>query len=89
MSINSRDDLGTPMLNIACRNDNFEFVEMIYDLGAEINAVLCKLEVGFGRLWRLLLLCGLLLGTGCRLVAAVALCKGIAENQAGSDTKNQ
>lgn len=39
MSINARDDLGTPMLNIACRNDNFEFVEMIYDLGAEINAV--------------------------------------------------
>ena len=39
MSINSRDDLGTPMLNIACRNDNFEFVEMIFDLGAEINAV--------------------------------------------------
>ena len=39
MSINSRDDLGTPMLNIACRNDNYEFVEMIYDLGAEINAV--------------------------------------------------
>ena len=38
MSINARDDLGTPMLNIACRNDNFEFVEMIYDLGAEINA---------------------------------------------------
>ncbi len=39
MSINSRDDLGTPMLNIACRNDNFEFVQMIYDLGAELNAV--------------------------------------------------
>lgn len=39
MSINSRDDLGTPMLNIACRNDNFEFVQMIYELGAEINAV--------------------------------------------------
>ena len=39
MSINSRDDLGTPMLNIACRNDNYEFVEMIYDLGAELNAV--------------------------------------------------
>ncbi len=38
MSINARDDLGTPMLNIACRNDNFEFVEMILDLGAEINA---------------------------------------------------
>ena len=39
MSINSRDDLGTPMLNIACRNDNFEFVQMIYELGAELNAV--------------------------------------------------
>ena len=39
MSINSRDDLGTPMLNIACRNDNFEFVEMILDLGADLNAV--------------------------------------------------
>ncbi len=39
MSINSRDDFGTPMLNIACRNDNFDFVQMIYDLGAEINAV--------------------------------------------------
>ncbi len=39
MSINSRDDLGTPMLNIACRNDNFEFVEMILGLGAELNAV--------------------------------------------------
>lgn len=39
MSINSRDDLGTPMLNIACRNDNFDFVKMIYELGAEINAV--------------------------------------------------
>ena len=39
MSINARDDTGTPMLNIACRNDNYEFVEMIYDLGAEINAI--------------------------------------------------
>ncbi len=39
MSINARDDLGTPMLNIACRNDNFEFVQMIFELGAEINAV--------------------------------------------------
>lgn len=39
MSINSRDDLGTPMLNIACRNDNFDFVQMIYELGADINAV--------------------------------------------------
>ncbi len=39
MSINARDDLGTPMLNIASRNDNFEFVKMILELGAEINAV--------------------------------------------------
>ena len=39
MSINARDDLGTPMLNIACRNDNFDFVQMIYELGADINAI--------------------------------------------------
>lgn len=39
MSINSRDDLGTPMLNIACRNDNFDFVQMFLNLGAELNAV--------------------------------------------------
>ena len=39
MSVNSRDDTGTPMLNIACRNDNFEFVEMILNLGAELNAI--------------------------------------------------
>lgn len=39
MSVNSRDDTGTPMLNIACRNDNFEFVEMLLDLGAELDAV--------------------------------------------------
>ena len=39
MSINSRDDLGTPMLNIACRNDNFDFVQMIFELGADINAI--------------------------------------------------
>lgn len=39
MSVNSRDDMGVPMLNIACRNDNFEFTKMILDLGAELNAV--------------------------------------------------
>lgn len=39
MSVNSRDDMGVPMLNIACRNDNFEFVEMILNLGADLNAV--------------------------------------------------
>lgn len=39
MSVNSRDDTGTPMLNIACRNDNYEFVEMLLNLGAELNAI--------------------------------------------------
>ncbi len=39
MSVNSRDDLGTPMLNIACRNDNFELAELLLKLGAEINSV--------------------------------------------------
>lgn len=38
MSVNSRDDVGTPMLNIAVRNDNFEFTQMLLDLGAELNA---------------------------------------------------
>ncbi len=38
MSVNSRDDMGVPMLNIACRNDNFEFVEMLLELGADLNA---------------------------------------------------
>lgn len=38
MSVNARDDMGVPMLNIACRNDNFEFVEMLLELGAELNA---------------------------------------------------
>lgn len=38
MSINSRDDMGVPMLNIACRNDNFEYVDMFLNLGAELNA---------------------------------------------------
>lgn len=39
MSINSRDDMGVPMLNIACRNDNYEFTVMFLKLGAELNAV--------------------------------------------------
>lgn len=38
MSVNSRDDMGVPMLNIACRNDNFEFTKMILELGADLNA---------------------------------------------------
>lgn len=39
VDINSRDDLGTPMLNIAVRNDNEEFAKKLIELGADINAV--------------------------------------------------
>ncbi len=39
IDINSRDDLGTPMLNVAVRNDNEELTQMILDYGADINAV--------------------------------------------------
>lgn len=39
MDVNARDDMGVPMLNIACRNDNFEMAETLLDLGAELNAV--------------------------------------------------
>lgn len=39
MSINEKDDAGVPMLNIACRNDNFDFVKMFLELGANIDAV--------------------------------------------------
>lgn len=39
MGVNVRDDTGTPMLNIACRNDNYEIVEQLLDLGAELNAI--------------------------------------------------
>ena len=39
MSINEKDDSGVPMLNIACRNDNFDFVKMFLELGANIDAV--------------------------------------------------
>ncbi|MBO4639863.1 MAG: ankyrin repeat domain-containing protein [Treponema sp.] len=35
---NSRDDFGTPLLNIAVRNDNEDFVKKLLDAGAEINA---------------------------------------------------
>lgn len=37
MDINSRDNLGTPMLNIAVRTDNEEIVSWMIDNGAEIN----------------------------------------------------
>ena len=36
---NSRDDFGTPLLNIAVRNDNEDFVKKLLDAGAEIDAV--------------------------------------------------
>ena len=38
MSVDSKDDTGTPMLNIACRTDNFEFVKKFLDLGANIDS---------------------------------------------------
>ena len=39
IDINSRDDLGTPMLNVAVRNDNIELTRMLLEYGADINAV--------------------------------------------------
>lgn len=39
IDINSRDETGTPMLNIAVRNDNITFAKKIIELGADINAV--------------------------------------------------
>lgn len=39
MDVNATDDLGTPMLNIAVRNDNEEFAKEIIEQGADINAV--------------------------------------------------
>lgn len=39
IDINSRDDLGTPMLNVAVRNDNEALVKRFVELGADINTV--------------------------------------------------
>ena len=39
LGVNSQDDTGTPMLNLACRTDNFEFVKMLLDLGADVNSL--------------------------------------------------
>lgn len=39
MDINSRDDLGTPMLNIAVRTDNEEIVSWMVDNGAKLNVL--------------------------------------------------
>lgn len=39
IDINSKDENGTPMLNIAVRNDNEDFVKLLLSLGAEINCV--------------------------------------------------
>ncbi len=38
IDVNARDDLGTPLLNIAIRNDNEPFAERLINLGADINA---------------------------------------------------
>ena len=38
IDVNSRDDTGTPMLNIAIRSDNEPFAERLISLGADINA---------------------------------------------------
>lgn len=38
IDVNARDDLGTPLLNIAIRNDNEPFAERLIALGADINA---------------------------------------------------
>lgn len=39
MDVNSRDSDGTPMLNVAVRADNFEFVKWLIEQGADLNAV--------------------------------------------------
>lgn len=39
MSVDSRDRDGTPMLNIAARNDRLDFVQWLVEQGADINAV--------------------------------------------------
>lgn len=39
MDINSRDENGTPLINIAVRNDNEELVKKFIKLGADINLV--------------------------------------------------
>ncbi len=39
VAVNSRDPLGTPLLNVAVRNDNMEIVKWLLEKGADINAV--------------------------------------------------
>lgn len=39
IDVNSTDELGTPMLNIAVRNDNEEFTKRLLELNANVNAV--------------------------------------------------
>ena len=39
MDVNARDSYGTPMLNIAARSDNLDFVKWLIDMGADIKAV--------------------------------------------------
>lgn len=39
MSVNVRDDEGTPMLNIAARNDQIDLVKWLLKNGADVNAI--------------------------------------------------
>lgn len=39
MDVNSRDKDGTPMLNLAVRNDNIEAVEWLLEKGADVNLI--------------------------------------------------
>ncbi len=39
MDLNSRDSTGTPMLNIACRYENFECVKWLIENGADVNCI--------------------------------------------------
>ena len=39
IDINSRNDLGTPLINVAVRNDNVDLVKKFIELGADINIV--------------------------------------------------
>ena len=39
ININSKDELGTPLLNVAVRAENLEYVKRFLEMGAELNAI--------------------------------------------------